>query len=77
MKDLVQIIRDNPECVVYVDNDCWWLYRSMEAIENDEEALVCDGEVVPLGSGYGSGCQHGGDVLQALARIVGITIESV
>jgi hypothetical protein len=33
--------------------------------------------VRPLGSGYGSGNCYGGDILQALAKIVGVKIESV
>lgn len=40
--------------------------------------LASDGEVKPLGDGgYGSGNCYGGDILQALAVIVGIKIESV
>jgi hypothetical protein len=32
----------------------------------------------PLGDGgYGSGCSYGGDLLQALAQIVGVKVESV
>lgn len=34
-------------------------------------------DLVSLGEGYGSGCCYGGDILQALAVIVGIKIESV
>lgn len=77
-KDLVQIIRDNPGCVAVIDNDCWWLYRNAEDRDSDDaEPLATDGEVIPLGGGYGSGHCYGGDILQALARIVGITVESV
>jgi len=40
--------------------------------------LACDGEVKPLGyGGYGSGNCYGGDILQALAAIVGVRVESV
>jgi hypothetical protein len=91
-KDLVQIIRDNPGCVAVIDNDCWWLYRehpdmnphnyehetsAYEKWEKDNE-LASDGEVKRLGDGgYGSGSCYGGDILQALAIIVGMEVESV
>ena len=89
LKDLAQIIRDNPGCYAEVDNDCWTLYKSDPAAAGEfdsyeaQEAwleanrLAQDGEVVELGGGYGSGCCYGGDILQALAKIVGITVESV
>lgn len=82
-KDLVQIIRDNPGCVAIVDNDCWWLYKRhpedcTDAQNDGPNVLACDGDIKPLGDGgYGSGHCYGGDILQALAIIVGIKIESV
>jgi hypothetical protein len=79
MKDLVQIIRDNPGCVAIVDNDCWTLYKSDPYAEDapEDNELACDGDIKPLGDGgYGSGCRYGGDILQALAAIIGIRIES-
>lgn len=90
MKDLVQIIRDNPGCVAVIDNDAWWLYR--EPPENnphyeaddafdrwdDENRLASCDDIEPLGDGgYGSGNCYGGDILQALAVIVGVRVESV
>lgn len=88
MKDLVQIIKDNPGCVATIDNDCWWINPAppkpideMTETEIDnwrENILAQDGEVIPMGDGgYGSGCTYGGDILQALAKIVGVKIESV
>lgn len=87
-KDLVQIIKDNPGCIATVDNDCWWLQAAPtkpidEMTEDEREAwydrpyLASDSDVFPRGSGYGSGCTYGGDLLQALAEIVGIKVESV
>ena len=71
-KDLVQIIRDNPGCVAIIDNDCWWLTSA------DGEELANDRDIAPLGDGgYGSGNCYGGDILQALAVIVGVKVESV
>ena len=64
-KDLVKIIKENPGCKAIVDNDCWWIQNK------DGTELVCsDG-------GYGSGNCYGGDILQALAKIVGMKVESV
>lgn len=87
-KDLVQIIRDNPGCRFVVDNDCWHVTPACpkpEAEMTDEDwddlydrRLAFDGDVKPLGDGgYGSGSSYGGDILQALAVIVGVKIESV
>ena len=78
-KDLVQIIKDNPGCTAIIDNDCWWLVKAgAQPFDHaEDDVLAQDGEVIPLGSGYGSGCRYGGDILQALAAIVGISIESV
>ena len=75
-KDLVQIIRDNPGGVFIVDND-WWEYRSASH-KPEEDPLAQCGQVSELGDGgYGSGDCYGGDILQALAVIVGVKVESV
>ena len=91
-KNLVQIIKDNPGCVAIIDNDCWSLhkkhphekphdgddcYDQWEKWDKENE-LASDGEVIELGDGgYGSGNCYGGDLLQALALIVGVKVESV
>ena len=84
-KDLVEIIKANPGCVAIVDNDGWTLHKadpddlddpSDKELEANE--LANDGDVLELGDGgYGSGNCYGGDILQALAKIVGITVKSV
>jgi hypothetical protein len=88
-KDLVQIIRDNPGCVATIDNDCWIIMPARpkplgQMTDDDYDAWEClkplarsDDDLVRRGGGYGSGCTYGGDILQALAVIVGITVESV
>lgn len=81
-KDLAAIIKANPGCIAIVDNDCWTLYsREYAEMEDHEGAekyeLANDGDVAPLGAGYGSGNCYGGDILQALAQIVGVKVESV
>lgn len=79
-KNLAEIIRANPGCVAVVDNDSWWLYKKAPDYEQEddpENELANDRNVIRVGRGYGSGCRYGGDLLQALAQIVGITIESV
>jgi hypothetical protein len=85
--DLVQIIRDNPGCVATIDNDCWWLLPAEpEGLSEEEwddwrdksELASSNDKLLPLGNGgYGSGGCYGGDILQALAVIVGIKVESV
>jgi hypothetical protein len=91
LKDLVQLIRDNPGAVFIIDNDCWTMHRvhpdlcprdlddDAEERWNEENELVSSFDrLLPLGDGgYGSGSTYGGDVLQALARIVGVRVESV
>lgn len=85
-KNLVQIIKDNPGCVAIIDNDCWSLH--IKEIASDEEydnidfvnaniLADSDDDIIFLGDGYGSGNCYGGDILQALAKIVGITVRSV
>lgn len=88
MKDLVQIIRDNPGCVAIIDNDCWDLFKAnpsgapMDRYDEwlDENRLAASDDTFEpaLGDGgYGSGNCYGGDLLQALAIIVGVKVESV
>lgn len=89
MKDLVQLIRDNPGAVFTVDNDGWWMKpappKPVEQMSDDEaeayfdaDPIARDGDVICIGDGgYGSGHCYGGDILQALAVIVGVKIESV
>lgn len=85
-RDLVQIIKDNPGCVAVIDNDCWTLYRKEYATRNvtqqeaDELEIADSSDILKpcLGDGgYGSGETYGGDILQALAKIVGVKVESV
>ena len=91
-KDLVEIIKANPGCVAVIDNDCWRLEKHEEppADYDNWPADAQDGwwgslelasssdDLVDRGDGgYGSGNLYGGDILQALAEIVGIRVESV
>ena len=88
MKNLVQIIKDNPGCIATIDNDIWWLRKAppmpvgdMTEDEyddwQDDGLLISSDEVEAIGTGYGSGPLYGGDILQALAIIVGVKVESV
>lgn len=78
MKDLVALIKKNPKAIFVVDNDCWYMYASQKDRDDDKPYIASDGDVKELGDGgYGSGCSYGGDILQALAKIVGVKIESV
>lgn len=89
-KDLVKLIQDNPGARFIVDNDSWVMekpypvgYENWEKDDQDEwrdniAELACDSDVKVLGDGgYGSGNCYGGDILKALAVIVGVSIESV
>lgn len=88
-KDLAELIRANPGAVFTVDNDCWWMHKAppkpvddMTDDEHDEwqenGKLASDEDVISKGDGgYGSGNCYGGDILQALAEVVGVKIESV
>ena len=90
-KDLVAIIKANPKALAVIDNDCWYLYRedpnnagpdeyspNREAWEKANELASSDDDLSSLGDGgYGSGNCYGGDILQALAKIVGLRVESV
>lgn len=83
MKDLVQIIQENPGCVAVINNDSWLLASREPDWDKGEEwgdveIASSSDEIVNRGDGgYGPGSCYGGDILQALAEIVGIKIESV
>ncbi len=74
MIDLVETIKNNPGCRAEVDNDCWTLFDKDGNVIADDSSI--DRSNLP-DDGYGSGSCYGGDLLQALARICGITVESV
>jgi hypothetical protein len=81
-KDLVALIKANPGCVAIVDNDMWTLYKKdpddHEGEPEEIELVNSDEQIQPLGDGgYGSGNCYGGDILQALAVIVGVKVKSV
>ncbi len=67
-KDLVQIIRDNPGSVAWVDNDSWTLYAA------DRETFLADDRDV---QSLGGPNAYGSDLLEALAVIAGIKVERV
>lgn len=92
VKDLAQIIRDNPGCVATIDNDCWtlhkgtpepdgfdnWKYEKQEAWREAQELAASDDRLKPFtGETYQDPAHYGGAVLLALAEIVGIKVESV
>ena len=79
--ELAEIIKANPGCVAIVDNDDWTLYKSNPyadgAEPEDLQLADADSHGDRTAGGYGEGNCYGGDLLQALARIVGIKVESV
>lgn len=91
-KNLVEIIKQNPGCIAEIDNDCWtlrkntpqpedygkWTWDAQDEWYADQVLASSNDSFDPLGDGgYGSGNCYGGDILQALAAIVGITVQSV
>lgn len=90
-KDLAAIIKANPNAIAIIDNDCWSLHRENPSSagpdydspnrgtwEKANELANSDDDLGALGDGgYGSGNCYGGDILQALALIVGLKVESV
>ncbi len=80
IKKLAEIIRANPGCIAVIDNDCWDLYKKGFRQGDDdaeEKELASSSTHGGYDCGYGSGNCYGGDILQALAVIAGITVESV
>lgn len=79
--ELAEIIKANPGAVAIVDNDDWTLYKTDpyadDAPEDQENQLASADTHGEAGDGYGSGSCYGGDLLQALARLAGIKVESV
>jgi len=79
--ELAEIIKANPKCIAIVDNDCWDLYKKdpYKGNRQDDESnrLASSDTHGENTGGYGSGSCYGGDLLQALARLQGITVESV
>ena len=79
--ELVEIIKANPGCHAIVDNDDWTLYKTDPADLDDDQdegnELANADSHGAIDCGYGSGNCYGGDLLQALSRIVGIKVESV
>lgn len=89
-KDLVQIIKDNPGCVAIIDNSFWTLRKkepedfnawdeltqeqwldTAELVNSEEKFQYLQGELYQFGNCYG------GDIILALAEIVGIEVNSV
>ncbi len=65
VKELAEIIKSNPECVAIIDNDYWWLTDKYGQELINSESMANEE------------CVYGRGILEALALIVGIEIESV
>ena len=80
-KNLVQIIRSNPGCVAVIDNDFWYLLKARPSNWDDmtrqQQYEWRETAELATADGYGHGGCYGGDILQALAEIAGIKIESI
>lgn len=85
-KTLVDVLRENPECIVTIDNDCWWITRESPKnnpfdVDGDYRKHVAWDDANHLANDdthpYGHGGPYGGDILVALAEIVGIELRRV
>lgn len=63
-----------PRMANFADEDAY--YEALNKWE-EERTIVSDSDMGHTYKGYGSGSSYGGDILQALALIVGISVESV
>ena len=73
--DLVDILKEPKGLIAIIDNDTWHIVH-----DNDEQDTIVSSndDIVKRGDGgYGSGNLYGGDILQALAAIIGLKVESV
>lgn len=81
LSPLIKILQEEKHIVVTIDNDCWWIERSERHPEYEEDSednvLIDDTDIPYYDSGYGCGNTYGGDILQALAIIHGVKVESV
>lgn len=91
IRQLADLIRANPNCEFNIDNDDWWMNRvpyednpfdydeqPEEASKWEEDNQLCNaGDIDYYDNGYGSGPNYGGDVLQALALLAGVKVQSV
>lgn len=92
-KDLVAIIKANPGCIATIDNDSWTLHRALpegfmrwrDGAQGDwwgdPNNLLARADDEPFkwpkGKGDFASCCYGGDLLEALAIIAGMNVESV
>lgn len=87
-KDLAQIIQENPGCVARIDNDYWEISKNDAPPDNfndwDDEKREAwwQSQIIAKSSDYDDSDSlysghYGWGVMQALAKIVGITVTGV
>lgn len=90
MKDLIQIIRDNPGAIARIDNDNWTLMgpeteeerAAWEAGDNDRAEDMMDARELASSDDEFTNPDHGGicygeGLLYALGELAGIKVEGV
>jgi len=91
IKNLVQIIRENPGAIAEIDNDGWSLYSANwnnppdfgDQIDQDDwvqkNTLVTSADQIESleGTSYGDNDTYGTAILLACAQIAGIKVTSV
>lgn len=76
MTDLSSIIRNNPGCVAFIDNDCWSLYSNKYYIATDADWEL-DPNLDKTEKLYSSQGIYGEDLLIALGKLANINIQKV
>ena len=75
--DLAEWIKNNKNCVFVVDNDCWFAYADKNEDDFDQEPDISDRDMCSEQMGYIGTHVYGGDILQAMAFILNVKLESV
>lgn len=70
MTTLAQILKDNPGCTAILDNDCFWIYKTLDC--GDEHPGDVDGNSL-----YRGDQQPGIELLAAMAELLNINLENV
>lgn len=79
-RDLAIFIMENRHRGKFiVDNDMWWFETEYDPEDEDAEVEILfeSDNMEPWTGGYGGGNTYGGDILQALAILAGVKVESV
>ncbi len=80
MKKLTDWLKDNPNAIIFLDNDCWYGYPNRALYEgNPHDGEWLADHVVVYNDDFegGHNSRHGSDILRALAEIHGLDLDHV